>query len=100
MRLLLTSFYKGDEPWPVGCTLRFVGGTQLSSEERITLPSLSAGQSAEVKFSFISPSVAGGHECTWRPATLTGQFFGGTTFWSYLFFEILTEFSFIQRQSL
>lgn len=70
----------GDEPWPVGCTLRFVGGTQLSSEERITLPSLSAGQSAEVKFSFISPPVPGGHECTWRPATLTGQFFGETIF--------------------
>ncbi|KAJ6220152.1 hypothetical protein RDWZM_005964 [Blomia tropicalis] len=70
----------GDEPWPLGCSLRFCGGTQMSHEERVLLPGLIPGQSADVKLSMISPNSVGGHSCQWRPATLTGQFFGETIF--------------------
>lgn len=77
-RLLLIVALAGDESWPLGCSLRFIGGTQMTSEERVLLPVLESGQSAQVRLSMVSPDGAGGHQCQWRPATLTGQFFGGT----------------------
>lgn len=67
----------GDDIWPVGCSLRWCGGTQMSNDERIILPCLLPGQSSELIMQMVTPDEVGYYTSMWRPATITGQFFGG-----------------------
>lgn len=67
----------GEESWPIGCSLRYCSGVQMAKEERVMLPALSPGASATVQLTLTTPDKAGYYNTQYRPATITGQFFGG-----------------------
>lgn len=67
----------GDESWPIGCSLRYCSGVQMAKSDRVMLPALSPGASASVQLTLTTPEIAGYYNTQYRPATITGQFFGG-----------------------
>ena len=70
----------GEECWPPGCCLRFVGGEQFGHRDRIMSEALQPGQVTDISVEMVSPVSTGIYEGQWRMSTTTGLFFGGETF--------------------
>lgn len=66
----------GDEPWPPGCSLRYMLGDQLGPRDRVMLGGLPAKQTVDVSVEMVSPDKPGIYQGQWRMSTPTGMFFG------------------------
>jgi len=67
----------GDEPWPFGCSLRFVSGEQFGPHSSVSVDMLKPGEMADVSVEMTSPSETGIHQGQWRMCTAAGLYFGG-----------------------
>lgn len=66
----------GDEPWPHGCYLKFIGGNKFGEIECVMVETLPPGACADVSVEMISPLENGIHQGQWRMCTANGLFFG------------------------
>ncbi|XP_043239249.1 protein ILRUN-like [Amphibalanus amphitrite] len=66
----------GREPWPPGCVLRFLHGSQLSEKTFIPLSCLAPDEVAEVCVQMRSPGEPGMYQSKWRATTASGSHFG------------------------
>ena len=67
----------GEERWPIGCSLRFVSGAQMTSGDGFLVQALDPGQVYDLSIEMVSPSHAGIYEGQWRMTTPAGMAFGG-----------------------
>ncbi|KAJ8868564.1 hypothetical protein PR048_030102 [Dryococelus australis] len=67
----------GDEVWPHGCCLRFSGGDQMCSVDRVPILPVGPGCTTDLSLEMISPEHPGMYESKWRMLTPTGCYFGG-----------------------
>lgn len=67
----------GPDQWPIGCSLRFLSGAQLTSVDRVLVEPLLPHQSGDISVEMYSPSQPGTYEGQWRMTTANGMFFGG-----------------------
>ena len=67
----------GAEVWPTGCCLRYMSGSNLSSVDRVLVPSLQPGKIHDVVLSLTSPAEQGIYSSQWTMSTFTGTPFGG-----------------------
>lgn len=77
--ILLISSTTGREQWPLGCSLRFLGGAQMTSQDRVSVEPLHPGHSCDVSIEMLSPPTPGIYEGQWKMSTPSGLFFGGKT---------------------
>lgn len=75
--LFITSHSIGPDQWPIGCSLRFLSGAQLTSVDRVLVEPLLPNQSGDISVDMFSPSQPGTYEGQWRMTTSNGMFFGG-----------------------
>jgi len=68
--------FLGREQWPYGCSLRFLGGAQMTSQDYVAVESLHPGHSCDVNIEMTSPQQPGIYEGQWRMTTSSGLFFG------------------------
>ncbi len=52
--------------WGEGCELVFVSGEQMGGPESVPLPSVPAGEEADISLDLVAPSEPGPHEGVWR----------------------------------
>jgi len=90
----------GPSAWPPGCILRFTGGANLSTSDRVLVPwgPLEPGSSAELSVQMESPSVPGIYQSTWRMSTATGNFFGDAI-WVIISVEVTGTLAITQQFS-
>jgi hypothetical protein len=67
----------GEERWPIGCSLRFVSGEQMTTSDSFLVQPLEPGQIYDLFIEMVSPSKPGIYEGQWRMTTPTGMAFGG-----------------------
>lgn len=66
----------GREPWPPGCVLRFLHGSQLSEKTFVPLSCLAPDEVADVFVQMRSPGQPGIYQSKWRATTASGSHFG------------------------
>lgn len=66
----------GHQAWPPGCCLRFIGGSQMTTRDRVMVDALEPSSATEVTLELNSPEEVGSYKGEWRMSTITGTFFG------------------------
>lgn len=66
----------GDELWPHGCHLRFIGGNKFGENDSVMVERLEPGACSNISIDMISPIEVGLHQSQWRMCTSNGLFFG------------------------
>lgn len=66
----------GDECWPHGCSIQFVGGDHPCSIKAIPVRVLPPGLSTTIVLDFVGPAEPGVYQSKWRMTTPFGAFFG------------------------
>jgi hypothetical protein len=66
----------GDEPWPTGCSLRFVTGELFGPNDSVSVQALLPGEMVDISIEMISPIETGIHQGQWRMCTTSGLYFG------------------------
>ena len=67
----------GDECWPHGCSLQYIGGDHPCSIKAIPVRVLPPGLSTTIVLDFVGPAEPGFYQSKWRMTTPFGAFFGG-----------------------
>lgn len=70
----------GDEAWPPGCSLKFVGGEQFGHRDRVMVDALQPNAVADISVELASPQQTGIYQGQWRMSTPLGFYFGGKIF--------------------
>lgn len=66
----------GDEAWPPGCSLKFVGGEQFGHRDRVMVDALQPNAVADISVELASPQQTGIYQGQWRMSTPLGFYFG------------------------
>lgn len=69
--------FSGDEQWPYGSYLKFVGGNRFGDTEYVMVESLGPGACTDITVDMVSPVNTGVYQGEWRMCTASGLFFGG-----------------------
>jgi len=86
----------GDEPWSLGCSLRFVSGEQFGPHGSVSVDMLKPGEMADVSIEMTSPSETGIHQGQWRMCTAAGLYFGGKLRTVQMFCTAVMNFTYFQ----
>lgn len=70
----------GNGAWDERCTLRYIGGEEMSAQRSVPLPSIGPGERAPVTVLFRAPAGEGRFRSCWQPHDGDGNLFG-TPIW-------------------